>query len=178
LTIFTIGHSNRSADTLIALLQDACVTLLVDVRSYPGSRRWPQFNREALAPVLEAAGIRYHHAPALGGRRAGDDRSSPNGAWQEPAFRHYADYAMTPPFLAGLRAMVAMSRTSTVAMMCAEADWRQCHRRIITDYLLLDGVPVCHLAADGGRIVAAMTPEAIGQLDGTIIYPPVQPTLF
>jgi uncharacterized protein (DUF488 family) len=178
LTVFTVGHSNRSADALIRVLLDAGVTLLVDVRSYPGSRRWPQFNREMLAPALAAQGIAYHHEPRLGGRRSEGGAASPNGAWQEPAFRRYADYAMTPPFRNGVRALMAQAETNSIAIMCAEANWWQCHRRIITDYLVMDGLPVCHLTPDGQRLAAVVTPGAVRGPDGAIVYPPIQATLL
>lgn len=157
------------------VLRAAEVTLLVDVRSWPGSRRHPQFNRDALVPVLAEAAIAYRHLPALGGKRAGGEGASPNAGWAEPGFRAYADHALTPAFHLGLAALLAAAAEHRVAIMCAEANWQHCHRRIITDYLLARGVPVRHLP---DASPARMTPGADPRPDGTILYPPAQPTLL
>jgi uncharacterized protein (DUF488 family) len=150
----------------------------VDVRAYPGSARWPQFNREALAPALQEHGMQYRHEPALGGRRLGLGLASPNDAWQEPAFQNYADHALTPSFHQAIQRLIDAGADGPVAIMCAEAHWQHCHRRIIADYLLTAGVPVCHLMADGKRADASLTPGAEPRPDGTIVYPAAQARLL
>ena len=178
--VHTVGHSTRSMEAVIALLRSAGVDLLVDVRSFPRSRRNPQFNIETFPPELAAAGIGYRHAAALGGRRPASlppDRT-PNAGWREPGFRNYADYALGPQFREGLEELLADARTRQPAIMCAEAVWWQCHRRIITDYLLACGVTVRHIM-DAGRIDdARLTPGAAAQPDGSVHYPPAQATLL
>lgn len=172
-TIFTIGHSTRSLAEFVALLREAGIALLVDVRSFPRSRTNPQFNPETLAPALAAAGIGYRHLPALGGRRGRrrDAPPSPNGLWRTAAFRNYADYAMTEPFRAGLAELLTLAREQRTAMMCAEAVWWRCHRRIITDHLLARGIPVAHIMGPGKIDAATQTPGARPQPDGTVLYP-------
>ena len=149
--IYTIGHSTRSADELIALLREAGVDLLVDVRTVPRSRFNPQFNADALPAALTAAGIGYRHFPALGGLRHLPKGAppSPNGLWQNEAFQAYADYAITPPFRAALDAIARSADERVCAVMCAEAVWWRCHRRIVADYLLAAGDEVRHIMAPG-----------------------------
>jgi uncharacterized protein (DUF488 family) len=174
--IFTIGHSNRTIDAFIGMLSAAGVELLADVRAYPVSRYSPQFTKPALSASLETAGIAYRHMPVLGGMRPDARPDSPNGMW-EGAFRNYADYALTAPFRAGLDALIDLSREQTVSIMCAEADWHHCHRQIITDYLLAAGIEVRHIVNSGiepARLNAGAAPQA----DGSVLYPPVQPSLF
>lgn len=178
--VYTIGHSTREADELVELLRRNGVERLVDVRRYPGSRRNPQFNREALAGTLEAAGIGYRHAPDLGGRR--DPRpDSPNDGWRNAGFRAYADYMGTGTFVAELDRLTAEARVARVAIMCAEAvPWR-CHRRLVSDALVARGVGVRH-------IISGAEPEShelheLARLDaaGGLTYPapaPSQPDLF
>jgi uncharacterized protein (DUF488 family) len=177
--VFTIGHSTRPLDELVGILHDAGVTRIVDVRAFPMSRRHPQFNRDALSVSLPAAGIDYRHLPALGGRR-GAKKTGPsrNGLWKVEAFRNYADYAETPAFSAALDELEALARQRPTAYMCAEALWWQCHRRLITDYLLTRGWTVIHLLGPGQRQNAALTPGAVPQQDGTVWYPAPQPGLL
>ena len=142
--VFTIGHSTRPIEELLALLTEHAVELLVDVRRFPGSRRHPQFSREALAGSLQAAGIGYMHEPRLGGRRAAKP-GSPHTAWRVDAFRGYADHMETAEFQAALETLIGLSREKTVAILCAEAvPWR-CHRRLISDALVARGVEVRHI---------------------------------
>ncbi len=178
--VYTIGHSTRSQEELIGLLKEAGVTCLVDVRSYPRSRTNPQFNSDRLAAALERAGIGYRHVKALGGRRGAQDlgRPSPNGLWRQGAFRNYADYALTPAFGAALAELRATARDTCAAVMCAEALWWQCHRRIITDYLLAAGDEVLHILAPGKIEPAELTPGAEPQADGSVLYPGEQGELF
>jgi uncharacterized protein (DUF488 family) len=180
MTIHTIGHSTRSQEALVALLREAGVELLVDVRSYPRSRRNPQFDAEALAAALGRAGIGYAHLKALGGRRGPSAGAalSPNGAWREPGFRNYADYALTPAFRAGLAALRAAARARPTAIMCAESHWSRCHRRIIADYLLAAGEDVVHILDPGASEPARLSPQAAPQPDGTLHYPARQGSLF
>ena len=179
-TIFTIGHSTRSADDLIALLREAGVDLLVDVRTVPRSRFNPQFNTGALPPILGAVGIAYRHLAALGGLRHRPKGAppSPNAAWRSEAFRNYADYALTLPFRTGLKELLSLAEDHVCAIMCAEAVWWRCHRRIVTDYLLTDGVAVQHIMEPGKIDTASLTPGATPQPDGTILYPSAQGTLI
>jgi uncharacterized protein (DUF488 family) len=148
LPIFTVGHSTRPIEELLALLIEHGVTTLVDVRRYPGSRRHPQFSRDALAASLTGAGIEYVHEPDLGGRRA-TRPDSPHIAWRVEAFRGYADHMETPEFQAALDRLIRRSEKETVAILCAEAvPWR-CHRRLISDALVARGVNVLHILGPG-----------------------------
>lgn len=179
MVIYTVGHSTRSLDELVAVLAEAGVTRIVDVRAFPMSRRHPQFNREALAAALPARGVDYRHMPALGGRRgARKDAPSRNELWRVEAFRNYADYAETPAFRTAIDALVACATERPTAVMCAEAVWWQCHRRLIADYLLARGLTVVHLLGAGQRQEGALTPGADPQGDGTIWYPAPQPGLL
>ena len=171
--IYTVGHSTRSADELIALLREAGVDLLADIRTAPRSRFNPQFNADALPQTLAAAGIGYRHMAALGGLRHRPKGAppSPNGMWQSEAFRAYADYALTPPFRTALDELRGLAEERTCAIMCAEAVWWQCHRRIVADYLLAAGEAVCHIMAPGKIEPASLTRGAKPQPDGSILYP-------
>ena len=172
--VFTIGHSTRSIDAFTSLLGEADVELCVDVRSIPRSRMNPQFNTEILPVSLAAVGILYRHLSALGGRRGrrGDDAPSPNGLWRNAAFRNYADYAMTAPFRAGLDELLALAQTRRCAIMCAEAVWWRCHRRIIADYLLAAGVSVAHIIAPHDIEPAQPTAGVERAQGGALLYPP------
>jgi uncharacterized protein (DUF488 family) len=168
--VFTLGHSTRSAEEVIALLKEAGVERLVDVRRFPGSRRHPQFGREALAAALAAAGIEYRHAPDLGGRRS-PRPDSPNTAWRVAAFRGYADYMDAPEFQAALSRLAAAAAERPTAILCAEAvPWR-CHRRLIADALVAHGIPVVHLLAPGRREPHALHPDARPLPGGRLVYP-------
>ena len=171
-TIYTIGHSTRSLAELVALLQQAGVDLLVDVRSVPRSRTNPQFNADTLPAALAVAGIGYRHLAALGGLRGRrkDCGPSRNTLWRSDAFRNYADYAATDEFRTGLAALKALASEGACAIMCAEAVWWRCHRRIIADYLLAQGIPVAHIMAPGRIEPATPTPGARPLPDGTLLY--------
>jgi uncharacterized protein (DUF488 family) len=170
--IFTIGHSTRSVAELVGLLRQAGVDLLVDVRSVPRSRTNPQFNPNTLPQALAASGIGYRHIRALGGLRHHPKGApaSPNTLWRSDPFRNYADYAMTEPFRVGLVELRALADEHRCAIMCAEAVWWRCHRRLVTDYLLAEGVPVGHIMGPGKIEPARLTPGAQPQPDGTIVY--------
>lgn len=172
-TIFTIGHSTRTIVEFVALLQQVAVDWLVDVRSIPRSRTNPQFNADALPQSLAEAGISYCHLAALGGlrHRKKGAASSPNTLWRVAAFRNYADYAASDAFRAGLNEMRALSHDHCCAIMCAEAVWWRCHRRIIADYLLAEGVPVAHIMGRDKIDPAKLTPGVQPQPGGTLVYP-------
>jgi uncharacterized protein (DUF488 family) len=172
-SIFTIGHSTRPIGEFLALLEQVCVDLLVDVRSIPRSRTNPQFNAEALPETLAGAGISYRHLPTLGGLRHRKKGATPsvNTFWHVAAFRNYADYAATDAFRTGLNELQALARDNCCAIMCAEAVWWRCHRRIIADYLLAQGVPVMHIMGLNKIDPAKLTPGARVLPDGTLIYP-------
>jgi uncharacterized protein (DUF488 family) len=171
--IYTIGHSTRTLVEFVALLWQVDVTLLVDVRSIPRSRTTPQFNGETLPDALAADGIGYRHLPALGGRRHHRKGAPPslNTYWRVAAFRNYADYAETDGFRAGLAGLHAVARDERCAIMCAEALWWRCHRRIITDYLLAGGTCVEHIVGRSQVIPGTLTPDARVMADGTLRYP-------
>jgi uncharacterized protein (DUF488 family) len=169
-TIHTVGHSTRSADEFLTLLATYEVGLLVDVRQYPGSRRYPYFAREALASSLAEADIQYVHEVDLGGRRQsrGD---SPNLYWQNASFRAYADYMAGDPFLAALARLIARAAEQTTAIMCAEAvPWR-CHRWLIADALVARQVEVVHILDESHSQRHELNAHARIAGDGTITYP-------
>jgi len=177
--VFTIGHSNRPLEVFVALLQQVSVQMVVDVRSYPRSRANPQYNRDVLPESLGKAAISYQHLAALGGRRRArrDGAPSPNPFWRHPAFRSYADYAGTPEFRSGLEELVALSKLHTCAIMCSEAVWWRCHRRIIADYLLEAGEAVTHILDVGKEEPARLTEGAVPRGDGSILYAAEQQSL-
>src|SRR5690606_41779283 len=139
--VYTVGHSTRSIEELVALLAEHGITVLVDVRRFPGSRRHPQFGRDSLERSLLTHGIRYVHAPDLGGRRAAQP-NSPNTAWRNVGFRGYADYMQTPEFAATLARHEELAQQETEAILCDEAGQWRCHRRLIADALVAHGIPV------------------------------------
>jgi uncharacterized protein (DUF488 family) len=170
---FTIGHSTRAIEEFIGLLQGSDVQVVVDVRTIPRSRRNPQFNKDSLPQTLQSFQIGYEHMLELGGRR-GKQRfiePSPNTFWTNESFRNYADYAMGEDFRAGLAKLRELGGQRRCAIMCAEAVWWRCHRRIITDYLLVTGESVLHILGPDKVDAAELTAEARPQPDGTLIYP-------
>jgi len=177
LTVFTVGHSTRGIDDFIALLRAAGVAAIADVRRFPRSKRHPQFNDRALAESLDRAGIAYRHFPGLGGRREKRrDGPSPHTLWREEGFRNYADYAETGDFARAFAELRAFARTQPTAIMCAEALWWQCHRRIIADYLLAAGEKVEHILAAGKIEPASLTEDARLLPGGGVLY--AAPDLF
>ena len=143
--VWTIGHSTRTIDKFISLLQEHGIKLLVDVRSLPGSKRYPQFNKEALAESLGKAGICYEHFPEFGGRRK-PRPDSPNAAWRNESFRGYADYMETEEFDQAVKRLLDLAADAEpAAIMCAEAVWWRCHRSLISDYLKAGGIEVIHI---------------------------------
>jgi len=144
LTVWTIGHSNRSLEEFLALLQAHEIEQVADVRRYAGSRAHAHFNPGALAEALGRAGIQYLSFPELGGRRA-PDPASRNTIWRNEAFRGYADYMETPAFHDGLDRLVRVARQQRTALLCSEAVWWRCHRSLIADALKADGIRVLHI---------------------------------
>jgi uncharacterized protein (DUF488 family) len=173
LPFFTIGHSNRTLEAFVALLAGAEIQLVADIRTIPRSRTNPQFNKDALPVSLAAFDISYEHIAALGGLR-GKTRSLPaevNGFWTNESFHNYADYALSATFHAGLMHLLDEGRRRRSVIMCSEAVWWRCHRRIVTDYLIANGETVLHIM-DGGRLdPARLTPDAVIQPDRTVLYP-------
>jgi uncharacterized protein (DUF488 family) len=143
--IWTIGHSTRNIEIFISLLEENGIKLLADVRTLPGSKRYPQFNKEALAESLKEQGIRYEHFPELGGRRK-PKADSRNTAWRNASFRGYADYMETEQFHKGVERLLDRAREAgPTAIMCAEAVWWRCHRALISDYLKARDIEVMHI---------------------------------
>jgi uncharacterized protein (DUF488 family) len=169
---YTIGHSRHSIAQFVALLAAAGVDFVVDVRAFPRSRGNPQFNADTLAQALAAVGIGYEHVGELGGRR-GRSQVPPqrNALWENRSFHNYADYAASEAFRAGLARLIALGRRRRCAIMCAEALWWRCHRRIIADYLLSRGERVLHILPDGRVEPAKRTPGARRRPDATLAYP-------
>lgn len=170
---FTIGHSTRSLDEFVDLLRESGVRLVADVRSIPRSRRHPQFNVDQLPESLAERQIGHRHFMALGGRRSRQrpPESSPNTGWRVISFRNYADYALGDAFAAGLEDLRREGARQSTALMCAEAVWWRCHRRIITDYLLAAGETVFHILGPGNVKAASLTPGAEILPDRRVIYP-------
>jgi uncharacterized protein (DUF488 family) len=167
--IYTVGHSTRAAAAFAKLLEEHGVRQLADVRLIPKSGRYPHFGREPLSALLESRGIRYRHFPDLGGRRK-PRRDSVNTAWRVEAFRGYADYMQTEPFRQAVEALLTFASTTRTTVMCAEAVWWQCHRRLLADALMVRGVPVLHILSS-----AAPNPHELSDfaraVDGEVIYP-------
>jgi uncharacterized protein (DUF488 family) len=167
--VFTIGHSTRPIGDFLALLAENGVQELVDVRRYPGSRRYPHFSRERLQAALGDRGIAYRHEPDLGGHR--DARpDSPHTAWRVTAFRGYADHMASPAFQAALQRVVAGAATRASAVMCAEALPERCHRQLIADALLAGGSEVLHIVGPGETRPHVFTPTARIDASGAIVY--------
>jgi uncharacterized protein (DUF488 family) len=172
-TIYTVGHSTRQFSELAQLLLDAGVDELVDVRRVPRSRRNPQFDSDALSRALGEVGIGYRHAEALGGFRR-PQPGSVNGGWEHTSFRGYADYMATPQFAAALTVVERLAASRTLSLMCAEAQWWRCHRRLISDALLVAGWRVLHLGLGRKPIEHELTPFAVRHPGGALTYPPRQ----
>jgi uncharacterized protein (DUF488 family) len=168
--VWTIGHSTRTADEFVSLLRSQGIDRLADIRTIPQSRRHPHFGRDALSARLGGESIQYRHFKDLGGLRK-PRADSANGAWKNQAFRGYADHMETPEFAVAVDELLAFGDGGRVAVMCAEAVWWRCHRRIIADYLLLHGRSVIHLMAHGRSEAARMTPAAEEERDGRLVYP-------
>jgi uncharacterized protein (DUF488 family) len=167
-TIWTIGHSTRPIEEFLGLLSGARIETIADVRSFPGSRKYPQYGKEALATTLAVYGIGYHWLPALGGRRR-VAHDSPNTAWRNASFRGYADYMSGAEFEKGLIQLLEVSSKARTAMMCSEAVWWRCHRSMIADALSVRGIEVVHILDAKHSVVHPMTSPA-RVVGGTLIY--------
>ncbi|HWX49980.1 MAG TPA: DUF488 domain-containing protein [Roseomonas sp.] len=170
---YTVGHSTRSVEELADLLRQAGADLVVDVRTIPRSRTNPQFNADTLPGALATWQIGYRHLRKLGGLRGRrkDQPPSRNTFWENPSFRNYADYTAMPDFQEGMAELRELGRDHICAMMCAEAVWWRCHRRIIADYLLAGGDEVFHILGPGKVERAILNPAAVRGPDGTLVYP-------
>jgi len=158
--IWTIGHSTRTIDEFVSLLKQNQINLLADVRAWPSSKRYPQFNKDALAESLRGHGIRYEHFQELGGKRK-TKPDSRNTAWRNASFRGYADYMETDQFQKGVERLLDVSRSGgSTAVMCAEAVWWRCHRSLIADYLKARGVEVLHILGPNKVAPHPYTPAA------------------
>ena len=169
----TIGHSTHPVERFVEMLRSAGARFVADVRTMPRSRTNPQFNTDVLPAALAEAGIGYEHMAALGGLRSRRREVGPevNAFWENRSFHNYADYAMGEAFAGGLDHLRAIGRDQPCAIMCAEALWWRCHRRIIADYLLAAGEDVRHVMADG-KVVAARRTSAARRRKGVLVYPP------
>jgi uncharacterized protein (DUF488 family) len=166
--IWTFGHSTRSWEEFRGLLAAHGIELLADVRAFPGSRRWPQFGREALEASLAKAGIGYEHMSGLGGRRK-PAAGSRNTGWRNESFRAYADYMETREFAAAAARLEDVARKKRTAIMCAEALWWRCHRALISDWLKWRGWTVLHIAGEGKAQEHPYT-RAAAIVDGELSY--------
>lgn len=174
-TLWTIGHSTRPWADFEALLRESRIEILADVRRFAGSRRNPQFSPEAMAPALGAAGIRYWPLPALGGRRD-PLPDSPNTAWRVDAFRGYADYMATAEYIAARETLMETALRERTCLMCAEAVWWRCHRRLIADDFVARGWTVLDILAPGKVEPHALNADA-AMVDGVLRYPGPQASL-
>ena len=169
---FTIGHSTRTISEFVGILKSAQVELVADVRTVPRSRTNPQFNFDRFPGELAPSNIGYERIAELGGLRARSKTIPPelNGFWENQSFHNYADYALSDAFEAGLAQLEELAAERRTAIMCAEAVWWRCHRRIIADYLLARGWIVIHLMGEGRTEPARMT-SAAKERDGRLVYP-------
>jgi uncharacterized protein (DUF488 family) len=147
LRIWTVGHSTRTREEFYEILLAYRISALVDVRSFPGSRRYPHFNKQELSNTLEGAGIKYSHSPQLGGRRRPSPHSK-NTVWKNASFRAYADHMESEEFKKGIEDLLELSVERRTAIMCAEALWWRCHRSLIADFLKAKGIEVIHILDD------------------------------
>ncbi len=168
-TLFTIGHSTRSLEELIEALRAHGVQRLVDIRSFPMSRRLPHFKRENLERELPQAGIEYLWMPALGGRRKKIRADSPHTALRSDSFRNYADYMLTPEFQRAAAELVRLAEEKPTAYMCAERVYFRCHRMMVSDYLTAQGHRVLHIDATGPTRPHRLM-DVARVVDGQLLY--------
>jgi uncharacterized protein (DUF488 family) len=175
-TLWTIGHSTRSREEFEALLRGNGIAVLADVRRFAGSRRNPQFSPDAMAPALAEAGIRYWPLPALGGRRD-PLPDSPNSAWRVEAFRGYADHMASAEYIHARDALMGTALRERTCVMCAEAVWWRCHRRLIADDFVARGWRVLDILGPGKVEPHALNADAV-MIDGVLRYPGPQASLL
>jgi uncharacterized protein (DUF488 family) len=173
LPFFTIGHSNRSFEEFAGLLRGADIELLADIRTIPKSRANPQFNEDVLPASLTAFAISYERIAALGGLRGKSKTVARdvNGFWTNDSFHNYADYALSEKFRDGLDHLIERGRERRTAIMCSEAVWWRCHRRIVADHLIARGESVFHIMGKGRIEPARLTAGAVVQPNGEVVYP-------
>jgi len=167
-TIYTIGHSTHAAEVFISMLHAFEIKNLVDIRSFPGSRKFPQFNQENLRVILKEAGIQYIHLKDLGGRRKLQENST-NNRWRLAAFRAYADYMETESFQKAILQLEQIASQLLTAYMCSEAVWWRCHRSLVSDYLKAAGWTVWHIMSPGKATEHPYT-SAARIVDGRLCY--------
>jgi uncharacterized protein (DUF488 family) len=173
--IFTIGHSTRSFEEFLALLREFNVRVLADIRRYPSSRKFPQFNSTTLRELLGKADIDYMWFEALGGRRHGLPKDqSPNTLLRSPGFRNYADYMLTEEFSGAIHELLTAASDSTTAIMCAEKPYWKCHRKLVSDYLVAQGVRVEHILGPGDLRSHELTGGAVITEEKKVVYPSAQ----
>lgn len=175
---YTIGHSTREIEEFIDLLKKHDIELLVDVRRFPGSRRHPQFNKENLKQSLEHAGIEYRHMEVLGGRRGKPTKDSVNDGWRNDDFPAYADYINTSEVQEAVDELAELSQNTTYALMCAEAVYWRCHRRLIADALVARDISVYHILGSDQLNEHSLNNMAQVLENGRVIYPSNQQKLF
>lgn len=168
-TIWTIGHSTHSWEEFVSLLQAYELQAVADVRRLPGSRRLPQFNQDTMTKALERSGIAYRWFAKLGGRRRAR-KDSPNTGWRNLSFRGYADYLESDEFAEGLLELIDLAQQERTTLMCAEAVWWRCHRRLIADVLLLRKIEVIHILDASHSTPHTLTPPA-RVVEGRLAYP-------
>ena len=173
LSFFTIGHSTRTIEEFVALLRTAQVTLVVDIRAVPRSRTNPQYNKDSLPHSLAEYGIAYQHIAELGGLRgkAKNVPSDVNGFWNNQSFHNYADQALTESFHRALDKLIKLGHAQRSAIMCSEAVWWRCHRRLVADNLIARGENVFHLMGNDKIEPAKLTSGARISPDGIVTYP-------
>jgi uncharacterized protein (DUF488 family) len=170
--LFTVGHSTLPLERFLALLAKHGIEALADIRRFPGSRKYPQFNQDDLAAALQRAGIDYHWLEALGGRR-GKQRhgsSTVNPGLHNAGFRNYADYMLTQEFQEGVARLLEIARSKRTALMCAEALFWRCHRRLVSDFLMTKGITAQHIFPDGQLRPHQLTEGAVID-SGRVTYP-------
>lgn len=168
-TLYTIGHSTRTLDELIAVLAAHGIRRLVDIRAFPMSRRLPHFNRESLEIALPASAIEYRWEPRLGGRRGKQRQDSPNTGLRNVSFRNYGDYMLTSEFQQGAADVLRLAENSPTAYMCAERMYFQCHRMLVSDYFTAHGNQVLHVVDEGAPRQHKLTREA-HLVNGELLY--------
>lgn len=177
-TAYTIGHSTREIEEFISLIKENRIQLLIDVRRFPGSQRYPQFNKENLEQSLEDADINYRHMEILGGRRGKPKKNSNNEGWHNDGFQAYADYINIPEVQKTLNKLTELSENTRYALMCAEAVYWRCHRRLIADALVVRDIPVYHILGPDQLNEHSLNDMAQVLEDGQIVYPSNQQKLF
>jgi uncharacterized protein (DUF488 family) len=169
-SVLTIGHSNHPLDRFLVLLARHEVEALVDIRRFPGSRKHPHFSRDSLAAALLKSGVEYHWLEALGGRRHKLRDTSPNLGLENRGFRNYADYMLTDEFREGVEKLLEVARQKRTAIMCAEGLFWQCHRRLVSDFVIANGVTVQHITPGGELRPHTLTKGAVID-SGEVTYP-------